>query len=210
MPLPVVNDLVTPPNTSTLGDALLANPPVTEENTVFKPRRGNAAWVGNKLTISGEGLVNYWYIPAVQDEVSYCVVHCNGAGDAYVISDQYGGCEYHELYNATFKQLAFLHVYRGGGKTAQYTIAPGWVLRSIKRSAAIAQAGGMNGSNWSVSCIDRSTNPPTVASKFVHVEGYPNLRVTMEDNGDAPYASGPGLSAPAQPGASAPPLRTGP
>ncbi len=126
MPLPVVNDLVTPPNTSTLGDALLANPPVSaEENTVFKPRRGNAAWVGNKLTISGEGLVNYWYIPAVQDEVSYCVVHCNGAGDAYVISDQYGGCEYHELYNATFKQLAFLHVYRGGGKTAQYCHRPG-------------------------------------------------------------------------------------
>jgi hypothetical protein len=61
------------------------------------------------------------------------------------------------------------------------------VLRSVKRSAAIAKAGGMNGSNWSVSCINRSTNPPTVATKFIHVEGYPNLRVTMEDNGDAAY-----------------------
>ena len=187
MPLPVVNDLVTPPNLSTLGEALLANPPVTKDNTVFKPRRGNAAWVGNKLTVTGEGLVNYWFIPAVQDEVSYCVVHCNGSGDAYVISDQYGGCEYHELYNATFGQLAFLHVYRGGGKTAQYTAAPGWVLRSVKRSAAIAKAGGMNGSNWSVSCVNRRTSPPTVATKFIHVEGYPNLRVTLEDNGDAPY-----------------------
>jgi hypothetical protein len=178
---------MSPPNASTLGDALLASAPVTKDNTVFKPRRGNAAWAGNKLVVSGEGLVNYWFIPAVQDEVSYCVVHCNGAGDAYVISDQYGGCEYHELYNAAFKQLAFLHVYRGGGKTTQYTIAPGWVLRSVKRSAAIAKAGGMNGSNWSVSCIDRSTNPPTVASKFIHVEGYPNLTVTLQDNGDAPY-----------------------
>jgi hypothetical protein len=58
----------------------------------------------------------------------------------------------------------------------------------VKRSAAIAQAGGMNGSNWSVSCINRTNNPPTVQSGFVHLQGYPNITVTHEDAGDAPYA----------------------
>jgi hypothetical protein len=187
MPLPTINDIMTPPAMSGLGTALLANPPVTNDNAVFKPKRGNAAWAGNRLQISGEGLVNYWYIPAVEGQVSYCVVHGNGAGDAYVISDQYGGCEYHELYNATFNQLAFLHVYRGNGMTAQYTAAPGWVLRSVKRSANIARVGGMNGSNWSVSRIDRSVNPPVVQSKFIGVQGYPTITVTREDDGDTPY-----------------------
>jgi hypothetical protein len=184
---PVVNHLVSPPNPSSLEDALIGNRPVTNETAIYRPRTGHASWQANKLVISGEGLINYWYIPAVPDCVSYCVVH-RGAGDAYVISEQYGGCEYHELYNANDRQLAFLHVYKSGGRTANYTIAPGWVLRCRKLSSAIAQLGGMNGSNWSVSCIDRSTTPPTVDSKFIHVEGYPNLRVTLEDTGDPPQS----------------------
>lgn len=187
MPLPTINDIMSPPNSSSLGSDLIASPPVTATNTIFQPKRGNASWAGNRLQISGEGLVNYWFIPAVQNQVSYCVVHGNGAGNAYVISDQYGGCEYHELYNAAHNLLAFLHVYRGGGATTQYTPAEGWVLRSVKRSAVISTTHGMGGSNWSVSCIDRTTTPPTVQSKFIHVQGYPNITVTGEDNGDTAY-----------------------
>lgn len=187
MTLPSIGDIVTPPGSSKLGDDLLASPPVTKTNTIFKPKRGNATWTGNKFVVSGEGLVNYWYVPAVPDKVSYCVVHGNGAGPAYVISDQYGGCEYHELYNRQFNLLAFLHVYRGGGSTTQYEPAAGWERRSIKRSAEIAKAHGMSGSNWSFSHIDRSTTPPTVRTKFVHVEGYPEIKVTGDDDGDTPY-----------------------
>jgi hypothetical protein len=75
--------------------------------------------------------------------------------------------------------------------------APGWERRSVKRSAHIAQVGGV-GNNWFFSHIDRSTNPPTVQSKFIDmqmqgggvqsgvwVQG--QLVVTREDNGDAPY-----------------------
>jgi hypothetical protein len=90
------------------------------------------------------------------------------------------------LYNAQFKQLAFLHVYRGGGTTAQYTAAEGWVRRSVKRSWKIAVDGGI-GNNWSVSHIDRSTDPPTVQSKFIGVEGYPTITVKREDSGNAEY-----------------------
>ncbi len=56
-----------------------------------------------------------------------------------------------------------------------------------KRSARIAQLGGMGGSNWSFSYIDRTTNPPTVTTKFIHVAGYPNITVTMEDAGNTAY-----------------------
>jgi hypothetical protein len=187
MPMPTINDIMSPPAGSALGKARLDFAPVTEDNSVFQAKSGNGSWAGNKFVVSGVGLTNYWFIPAVSGQVSYCVVHVNGSGPAYVISDQYGGCEYHELYNAAYGQLAFLHVYRGDGRTVPYKLAPGWELRSVKRSANIAQDGGMRGSNWSFSMIDRSTNPPTVTSKFIHVEGYPNIRVTLEDDGDTPY-----------------------
>jgi hypothetical protein len=184
MTLPTIHDIMSPPNPSALGKALLAGPLVTIENAVYDAKCGNAAWVGNHFTVSGEGVVNYWFVPAIPNKVSYCVVNCTSTGDAYVISDQFGGCELHELYNAQYRQLAFLHVYRGGGATVQYTAGAGWVLRSVKRSSSIAQAGGMNGSNWSVSYINRTNNPPVVQSKFIGVTGSPPaITVAREDNG---------------------------
>ena len=220
VPVPTLNNIMTNPHpispdgrgNSLLGNAaLLSHPLVVNESVHFDAKCGNAAWAGNRFVVSSEGLRNYWYIPAVPGTVSYCVVHCNGQGDAYVISDQYGGCEYHELYNAQFRQLAFLHVYRGEGQAVPYTRAPGWVRRSVKRSAHIvAQANRRPGiNNWSFSYIDRSTNPPTVQSKFIGVQMQGGgiqgavrgasggmeggvwrpgqLTVTLEDNGGAPY-----------------------
>jgi hypothetical protein len=153
------------------------------------------------MQISAVGVTNYCYIPAFPHTVSYGVVDCGaGGGDFYVVSDQYGGCEYHELYNAGFNRLAFLHIYRGDGGITPYTPAPGWVLRSEKRSAQIAARHGMNGSNWSVSLVNRGNNPPLVQSKFVHIVnraaphqfGQPMnpaiLTVVDEDNGDAAYS----------------------
>lgn len=212
MPVPTINNIMTNPapflGISALGNAAhLSHPLVTAESVQYDAKCGNGAWIGNRFVVCAEGLRNYWYIPAVEDAVSYCAVHCNGQGDAYVISDQYGGCEYHELYDAQFRQLAFLHVYRGAGRAVPYTRAPGWVLRSVKRSAHIvAQAGAVGTNNWSFSHIDRSTNPPTVQSKFIGVQMQgggmqrgPNggmegsrlvpgqLVVMLEDDGDAPY-----------------------
>ena len=187
MPLPTINNGI---SLSALAAALNNHPPVTANNTEFSATCGNATWLGNTLTVSNIGVNNCWNIPAIVDKVSYCVVPGAGAGDAYVISPQYGGCEYHELYNAAHNLLAFLHVYRGDGATTQYSLAPGWVLRSTKRSTVIAGAHGMSGSNWSVSLIDRTVNPPTVQSKFIHVQGYPLPIITGEDNGDTPYPRG--------------------
>lgn len=187
MPLPTINNAI---SFSALGAAQNNHPPVTATNTHFGAKCGNLTWLGNTMTVSNVGATNCWYIPAVVNQVSYCVVPGAGAGDVYVISDQYGGCEYHELYNAAHNLLSFLHVYRGDGATTQYTLAPGWVSRGVKRSAVIASAHGMQGSNWSVSLIDRTVNPPTVQSKFIHVQGYPLPIVTGEDNGDTAYPRG--------------------
>lgn len=193
MPLPQVNSIMRPPNPNPLNNALNNHPPVTANNSEHRAKMGHAAWNGNTFTVSGNGNVNYWFIPAIQDRVSYCVVPCGVGGDAYVISDQYGGCEYHELYNANQNLLAFLHVYRGGGATTQYTPAANWVLRSVKRSAVIANAHGMTGSNWSFSKITRGANPPVVQTEFIHVGGYPNLTVQGIDNGDTPYQTSSGV-----------------
>jgi hypothetical protein len=195
VPLPVINDTIThisPPN---LGSEPLNHPPVTGGNEQHKAKRGNAQWVGRRLVISGEGLINYHYLPAVQDKISFCVVNARGSGEAYVISDQFGGCEFHELYNATFGQLAFLHVYRGaGGQTTSYTAAQGWVLRNVSRSEVItnisinAAAMGTNwGSNWMVACINRSGAQPVVEREFINVIGGPNVTVRFENKGNAPY-----------------------
>jgi hypothetical protein len=190
MPLPTLNTLLTNPNPTDpipLAAAALNHPPVTGGNELHNAKEGNLTWNGNQMVVSPAGVVNYSFIPAVPYKVTFCVVDCNGGGDAYVISDQYGGCEYHELYNANLNMLGFLHIYRGDGAITPYTLAGGWVLRSAKRSAVISQQFGMAGSNWSVSLIDRTANPPTVQSKFIHVQTYPSFTVTGEDNGDTPY-----------------------
>ena len=108
MPLPTINNGI---SLSALAAALNNHPPVTANNTEFSATCGNATWLGNTLTVSNIGVNNCWNIPAIVDKVSYCVVPGAGAGDAYVISPQYGGCEYHELYNAAHNLLAFLRAY---------------------------------------------------------------------------------------------------
>jgi hypothetical protein len=190
MPLPNVNDLLTGPMAIGMPAAICNSPPVAgTSNAGLDAKNGYAHWVGNSLQIAALGGSNYWYIPqAAAGKANFCVVPCaGGAGDAYVISDNYGGCEYHEAYNAAFNILAFFHVHRGDGLTAQYTLAPGWVQRSVIRSAAISAT---IGSNWSISCIDRGANPPTVQSKFIRVGGYPLLSVKSEDLGTTAYANG--------------------
>lgn len=190
MPLPVVGDLVGAPVPDGMTVALCPSPPVAgTSNAKHSARNGYAHWNGNKLELAGLGGNNYWYVPQAEaGQAHFCVVPCGGGGaDAYVISDNYGGCEYHEAYHAGQNILAFFHVHRGGGATAQFTLAPGWVERSVIRSAAISAD---IGSNWSISCVNRGVNPPTVQSKFIRVGGYPNLSVKKEDDGTTPY---PGL-----------------
>ena len=152
MPLPAKNDLMKAPGASNppLGNALATHPPVTGDNAVFTAKHGNAVWSGKTFVVSGEGLVNYWYLPAVQDKVSYCVVHGNGAGDAYVISDQFGGCEYHQLYHKEMNLVAFLHVYRGTSGPATYTVAAGWELQGKKFSNGIAKQNRHDGEHLGV------------------------------------------------------------
>jgi hypothetical protein len=186
MPLPTVDDIVTYPNPSPLSDALKNYPPgIGGVNTQHVVRIGNLKWTGNKMSVSNDGPKNYRFIVPHPGKARFCVVPCVGGGEAYVISDQYGGCEYHELYNANYDLLAFLHVYRGQGKTTDYTLANGWVLRSVKRSAVLAKRYYLGGNNWSVSVIDKANS--TVQTKFIHVDGHPTLTVRDEDDGDTPY-----------------------
>jgi hypothetical protein len=170
MPLPVVNQTLELVSRTKLRDALLNHAPVTGDNAHYAAKVGNATWVGNRLVLGAEGLMNYWFLPDEQDKVSACVVHSNGAGEAYVLSQNYGGCEYHELYHAATRQIAFLHVYRGSSGLTPYTIGAGWALRGRIHSRGLALRFG-NGPVWSISCIDRTTNPATVTSKFISARG---------------------------------------
>ncbi len=148
--------------------------------------QGHAIWNGTTLVISHMGLVNYCFIPAISHKVSYCVVPGEGADkDFYVISDRYGGCEFHTLYNPTHNMFAFLHVYRSSGVTINYKLRPGWVLQSVKRSAEISQAYGMAGSNWSVTHINRATRPASAQSCFIHLNSM--LNVMGVSDGNVPY-----------------------
>jgi hypothetical protein len=178
MPLPNVGNLVAGPSPGGMAAAACNNPPVAA-NSLAQPDafNGYAHWVGNKLELAAVGGTNYWYIPqAPSGTARFCVVPCAGGGaEAYVISDNYGGCEYHEAYNAAHNMLAFFHVHRGDGGIAQYQLAAGWVQRSVIRSQVISQT---IGSNWSI-----------------RVGGYPALTVQAEDNGTTPYPQAQGLAA---------------
>ena len=188
--LPNLGDTLTNPRPNGMANATdhSANFPIFlgAPNVHHSALQGHAVWNGNTLTITANGNVNYRFIPAIQGAISYCVLPGQGHdSDCYVISDQYGGCEYHTLYHQAQNLFAFLHVYRGGGQTVNYNLAAGWIRQSIIRSAEIAQAHGMAGSNWSVSYINRAQQPANVQSKFIHING--NLLVTGESNGNVPY-----------------------
>lgn len=193
--LPVVGDTIS--GWAKGSSAMCTSPPVLATSGSHAALNANASWVGNKFTIADTGVMNYWYVPqgdANYGGISYCVVPCaNKTQYAYVISDNYGGCEYHELWNAAFKTLAFIHVLRDGGTIRQYKIAPGWVRRSVKRSAPIVRAGGVTlGTNLSITCVDRSTPNPTVQTKFVRLANPQygptgvTLSIALEDDGDGP------------------------
>jgi hypothetical protein len=188
MPLPNVGDLISGPVPTGIAPATCTSPPVAATSAAtHDARHGYARWVGNKLEFVAlsTGVLNYWYIPqAPAGHAHFCVVPCGAGPEAYVVSDNYGGCEYHEAYNAGLNILAFFHVYRGGGGVAQYQLSNGWVQRSVIRSQVIAQTVG---SNWSISCINPAVNPPTVTSKFIRVGLAPALTVQAEDNGTTPY-----------------------
>jgi hypothetical protein len=80
--------------------------------------------------------------------------------NSHAFSDNYGGCEFHILARAGGAAIAFLHVYRGGGVTAQYTIAPGsgWTLRQIVPSAPVVAAHGTTGSIVSYAYVAAGSN----------------------------------------------------
>ena len=202
MPLPSQGERLSFPNSRKLSDASNANPPVTKENSEHSAQRGNAIWLGKKLVISDTGYINYWYVPQAPSKVSYCVVPCYGRGDAYVISDQFGGCEWHVLQNDQFRLLAFLHVSRGHGETAKYQMAPGWRLIQERRSANVSSAGAYlgrvatgrsevteaSGVNWAISCINRSGKEAAVSSAFVNVLPHQDFLVRIVGSGAGPYA----------------------
>ena len=97
--------------------------------------------------------MNYWYVPQEPDQVGFCAAPTRGRGNAWVISDQFGGCEWHIRQNDQLKLFAFLHVSRGFGKTAQYQPAPGWKKLEEQRSANLGNAGGHQGEKISGSRI---------------------------------------------------------
>jgi len=58
----------------------------------------------------------------------------------YVFSDNYGGCQFHIASSAD--AVAFLHVYRGGGGVANYTLGAGWTPRGVLHSNTVPAIGG--------------------------------------------------------------------
>lgn len=154
----------------------------------YAPLCGHAELSDKKFTVTPGGLRNYWFIPAKDNTVSYCVVSAAGAGsNFYVMSDQFGGCEVHTLQHSS-GTFAFLHVYRGtGGVTVKYDLAANWKRLSIKHSKGLVRKFGPTGSIFSFTCIDRSTSTPSVDTQFIHVKGYPDPVVSDRADGDAPY-----------------------
>lgn len=168
--MPVVGNRLELVSDRLLGKSSNSHSAVTGHNANYDAKQGNATWQGTSLKLSGEGLSNYWYVPDVPNEVSIGIVQSNGYGDAYVLSKNYGGCELHQLYHAKTKQFAFLHVYRTAGKAVKYKLGSGWKLQCKISSLGLADRFGGK-AVWSISCIDRTTTPPTVSSQFIGVQG---------------------------------------
>lgn len=205
MTLPVVGSLFKLGGATPLGNANRTFPAVTSNNNIFEAKKGNGEWYGNTFTTSGEGYVNYWYVPQAGDgNVSYCVVPRRGRGNAYVRSDNFGGCEWHILENEQYDFLAFLHVHRGnGGNVAQYTTGPGWKLIDWRQSSNVTKAGmflgskmktpGVNSSSadgltWVFSTIDRTGAKPVIETAVLNLMAETaGARVRIAMPGDAPY-----------------------
>ena len=180
---------------SILNECHFNHSPIASTRLINKARKGRARWEGNKLVFGAFGPYAYWYLPAVEECVSYCVVPADtGASHVYVVSDQYGGCEYHELLNPSTQEMAFLHVYKGKYKTRSgpeksgaigyNLIAPWTLLRKMLStdftSTLPTNQAKLPGSVWSVSYIDRSEAIPMARSQFLcqkdgvvlHVQNY--------------------------------------
>ena len=82
--------------------AAIGNPPVTVQNTAFKAKRGNGTFFSNNFVVALFRFINYLFIQAVHEQMIYCVVHDNGTELAYVISNNYSGEKYNELYKFQF------------------------------------------------------------------------------------------------------------
>ena len=68
---------------------------MADNNAADLAQRGKATWRGNRLTITDIGPMNYWYVPQEPDQVGFCAAPTRSRGDAWIISDQFGGCEWH-------------------------------------------------------------------------------------------------------------------
>jgi len=188
MRIPQTGDVLTNANPTGLTFANRSHAPVTKDNTFHMGYQGNATWSGNNFTISAQGTKNYWFLRD-SSRVSYCVVPCNGGGDAYVISTNYGGCEYDTLLNRQYNLLAFLHVMRGGDrKPFRYTMAQGWERVANRRSIHISKRHSGQGMKWSYSCIVRSGEKPKVYTTFLYFNG--SYMVMDKDPGTTPYGEG--------------------
>ena len=201
MPLPIVGQTMSAPRPVGIGAApAVAAPIAGGTNNAFK---GHANWAANVLQFANAPVDNYWYLPqAGANDVNWCTLPMIAAGQFYVVSDNFGGCELHVLHNALANQYAVMHVFRGGGAVAAYVLSPGWALISTKRSQQIALIGGVPGTNWSVTFIDSTVAPVVVQTNFIRING--TLDVTHVSNGNAAYL--PAAPAPVIPAVAPPPV----
>ena len=116
------------------------------------------------------------------DQVSFCVLVPDMlAIGGYIVSDNYGGCEYHEAINTSTMELAVFHVYRGSSGPVKYTLGAGWTLMKKHYSldfvkkipTKVDNIGQRDGSVLSVSYIPpcRSWKDFAMQSDFICVKG---------------------------------------
>lgn len=108
--------------------------------TYLPPQAGVQRRPAYQITANNPNLLkrNFLYVSNFESGVAMGILP-RALVDTHVFSDNFGGCEFHVLSRQGGVAAAFLHVYRGGGKTVQYTIDPNsdWEHRATLQSSVV-------------------------------------------------------------------------
>lgn len=115
------------------------HPPISNVQCTCTGRGGYCWPMGKKLIVSDGRSENekwtYWHVAQKPNGIAYVVINYHELQRGIVVSDQFGGCEWHVIYNSRYPLVGFLHVYRGGKRPAlRYRLKEGWRRLERKES----------------------------------------------------------------------------